>query len=184
MAEDYWGIMWLQEQLQCDSHGSPSWIKERRFALHQSCFSLSLQDLSARTVTHAEVGGASCFQMTLTIFFCSTDAGSLSRTELAYLSSFFVLISNFDGNLMSIFSSHTKSLVKTAKQNKSVAKHPAVSNVVPGGWRLLREESPRREGVGGLPDRHDQIPDQTLSGLCPFYRSEITATDSSLPNLF
>lgn len=109
-------------------------------------------------------------------------------------------------NLLSVFSSHTNSLhnlfyfiqkllllaaflllridtvslcslVKTARQNKLAAKHPVI---VPGGGRLLCEESPRCEGVGGLPDCHDQIPDQTLSGLCPFLRSEVTVADSSV----
>lgn len=35
---------------------------------------------------------------------------------------------------------------------------------VSGCRRLLREESPGCEGVGGLPHRHDAIPDETVPG--------------------
>lgn len=35
---------------------------------------------------------------------------------------------------------------------------------VSGCRRLLREESPGCEGVGGLPHRHDAIPDKTVPG--------------------
>lgn len=36
--------------------------------------------------------------------------------------------------------------------------------IVSGCRRLLREESPGCEGVGGLPHRHDAIPDKTVPG--------------------
>lgn len=79
-------------------------------------------------------------------------------------------------DLSRLLSFHSCLIIKTARQKKSAAERPVGLNFVhlpPGSGRVLREESPRREGVGSLPDGHDQIPDQTLSGLCPFFRSEV-----------
>lgn len=62
----------------------------------------------------------------------------------------------------------------TSRESSSLTPaHPTTSRSVtrkpffqpPGGRRLLCQESPGREGVCGLPDRHDQIPGQALPGL-------------------